>query len=173
MSSETNKTSNTPSATAQQMQDRQAGESPPGCRALPAAIEVCHRVFVVRGSVLWQKEAALTTHTAGNLILFHTYHLICLEQSSLSSQPCSMFFLYHSRSVLLFCLCVFAVRRAEKHTLIHTRTYTCSLLHTCDYAESLNMCMQMRQKWFAGVTAWLTGLAAGWFKEQESVTVVG
>lgn len=125
MSSETNKTSNTPSATAQQMQDRQAGESPPGCRALPAAIEVCHRVFVVRGSVLWQKEAALTTHTAGNLILFHTYHLICLEQSSLSSQPCSMFFLYHSRSVLLFCLCVFAVRRAEKHTLIHTRTYTC------------------------------------------------
>ena len=105
-------------------------------------LQKCVTVSLWSGEVCCDKKKLRSPRTPpANLILFLTYHLICLEQSSLSSQPRSMFFLYQSCSVLSFCLCVFAVCRAEKHTLMHTRAYTRTRCSTLVIMQSRWICV--------------------------------
>ncbi len=101
--------------------------------ALPVATEVCHHVFVVRRSMLWQREAALTAHTAGNLILFLTYRLICLARSGLALALCFLSFLLSS----LLCLCVVSV--CCSHT--HTHTLASLLWWLCRAGECMYLCI--------------------------------
>lgn len=95
---------------------------------------------------LWSGKCVVTAESCAhrshsNLILFLTY-LICLACSALTLAPYFFHPPYSSLLISFFLFCYPSIYCAEAHTDVHT--HTVSLFLSFDYAESVNVCMQMR-----------------------------